>query len=193
MRETQVQSLGREDPLEKEMATHSSTLAWKIPWTEEPGRLPSTGSQRVGHDGATSVSFPFPSPLCNQKASQVAPVVKNPAANAGDLRDPGSIPEWGRSPGGGHGNRSSIVAWRISWTEKHCVIKVLWPCRITALAETHVSSFLHQDLLFTVIFEQISGVGNYYFVGSQADFYTNCWGAVREAFQVDGDTKCKDT
>ena len=50
MWETQVRSLGQEDPLEKEMATHSSTLAWKIPWTEEPGRLQSTGSQRVGHD-----------------------------------------------------------------------------------------------------------------------------------------------
>ena len=48
--ETRVQSLGWEDPLEKEMATHSSTLAWRIPWTEEPGRLQSTGSQRVGHD-----------------------------------------------------------------------------------------------------------------------------------------------
>ena len=50
MRETQVQSLGQEDPLEKEMATHSSTLAWKIPWTEEPCKLQSMGSQRVGHD-----------------------------------------------------------------------------------------------------------------------------------------------
>ena len=50
MRETRVRSLGREDPLEKEMATHSSTLAWKIPWMEEPGRLQSMGSQRVGHD-----------------------------------------------------------------------------------------------------------------------------------------------
>ena len=50
MRETRVPSLGREDPLEKEMATHSSILAWRIPWTEEPGRLQSTGSQRVGHD-----------------------------------------------------------------------------------------------------------------------------------------------
>ena len=50
MRETQVQSLDREDPLEKEMATHSSTLAWKIPWTEEPGRLQSMGSLRVGYD-----------------------------------------------------------------------------------------------------------------------------------------------
>ena len=50
MRETQVRSLGLEDPLEKEMATHSSALAWKIPWMEEHGRLQSMGSQRVGHD-----------------------------------------------------------------------------------------------------------------------------------------------
>ena len=51
MWETQVQSLGQEDPLEKEMATHSSTRAWKIPWTEEPDRLlQSLGSQRVRHD-----------------------------------------------------------------------------------------------------------------------------------------------
>ena len=50
MRETLVQSLGREDPLEKEMATHSSTLALKIPWIEEPGGLQSMGSQRLGHD-----------------------------------------------------------------------------------------------------------------------------------------------
>ena len=50
MRETWIRSLGQEDPLEKDMATHSSTLAWRIPWTEEPGRLQSMGSQRVGHD-----------------------------------------------------------------------------------------------------------------------------------------------
>ena len=50
MQETQVRSLGQEDPLEKEMATYSSTLAWKIPWTDEHGRLQSMGSQRVGHD-----------------------------------------------------------------------------------------------------------------------------------------------
>ena len=49
MKETWVQSLCRKDPLEKEMATHSSTFAWKITWTEEPGRLQSMGSQRVGH------------------------------------------------------------------------------------------------------------------------------------------------
>ena len=49
VQETQVGSLGREDPLEKGMAIHSSILAWRIPWTEEPGGLQSTGSQRVGH------------------------------------------------------------------------------------------------------------------------------------------------
>ena len=60
MWETRIWSLGQEDPLEKETATHSSTLAWKIPWTEEPGRLQSVGSQRVRHDWATSFSLSFP-------------------------------------------------------------------------------------------------------------------------------------
>ena len=53
MRETRVRSMDQEDPLEKEMATRSSILAWRIPWTEEPGGLQSVGSQRVGHDLVT--------------------------------------------------------------------------------------------------------------------------------------------
>ena len=57
VQETWVWSLGWEDSLEKEMAPHSSILAWRIPWIEEPGRLQSTGSQRVGHDWATSLSL----------------------------------------------------------------------------------------------------------------------------------------
>ena len=57
MRETWVQSLGQEDLLEKGKATHSSTFAWKIPWMEEPGRLQSMGSPRVGHDWATSLHY----------------------------------------------------------------------------------------------------------------------------------------
>ena len=57
MWEVQVRSLGREDPLEKEMAPHSSTLAWKSPRTEKPGRLQSVGSQRVRQDGVTSLSL----------------------------------------------------------------------------------------------------------------------------------------
>ena len=89
MRETWVWSLGQEDPLEKEMATHSSILAWRIPWTEEPGELQSTGSQRVRHDWVTLLTY-F--------------VVRNLPINAGDVRDTDSIPGSGRSPGGGHGN-----------------------------------------------------------------------------------------
>ena len=56
MGETWVQSPGREDPLEKEMATHSSILAWRIPWTEDPGRLQSMGSQKVGHNWVTNIN-----------------------------------------------------------------------------------------------------------------------------------------
>ena len=63
MRETRVRSLGWENPLKKEMATHSSTLAWKFPWMEEPGRLQSMGLQRVGHDWATSLHL-----ILNQQA-----------------------------------------------------------------------------------------------------------------------------
>ena len=56
MQETWIQSLGQGDPMEEGMATHSSILAWETPWTEEPGELGSTGSQRVGHDAATKHS-----------------------------------------------------------------------------------------------------------------------------------------
>ena len=59
VQETWVQSLGWEDPLEKEMATHSSTFAWKIPWTEKPGRLQSMGLLRVRHDWATALSLSY--------------------------------------------------------------------------------------------------------------------------------------
>ena len=59
MQETQVRSLGQEDPLEKETATHFSTLAWKIPWVEEPGRLESMGLQRVGHDYSSIIHVYF--------------------------------------------------------------------------------------------------------------------------------------
>ena len=58
IQETRVRSLGQEDPLEKEMTTHSSTLAWGIPWMEKPSRLQSMGSQRVGYDLATKQQHP---------------------------------------------------------------------------------------------------------------------------------------
>ena len=76
MQETQVWSLGREDTLEKEMATHSSILAWRIPWTEELGRVQSTGSQRVRHDWVTSLSL-SPISIIFQWASLVAQMVEN--------------------------------------------------------------------------------------------------------------------
>ena len=73
MQETRVQSLGWEDPLEKEMATHSSTLAGKIPWMEECGGLQPTGSQRGGHDWATSLSFCIGRRILYHWASRKAP------------------------------------------------------------------------------------------------------------------------
>ena len=95
MWETRVQSLGREDLLEKEMATHSSTLAWKIPWTEEPGRLQSMGSQSQTRLSdftlcALLICVGFPGGSDGKES----------ACNAGDL---GSIPGLGRSPGKGNG------------------------------------------------------------------------------------------
>ena len=74
MQETWVQSLGQEDLLGKEMATHSSILAWKIPWTEEPGRMQSMGLQTVGHDWATSVSSLFFWWLCMSPSGLLPPV-----------------------------------------------------------------------------------------------------------------------
>ena len=74
IQETRVWSLGRKDPLEKEMATHSSILAWKIPWTEDPGRLQSKSLvlQRVGHDWATSLHFMLSWSYCSSLPNSVS-------------------------------------------------------------------------------------------------------------------------
>ena len=75
MRETRVRFLCREDPLEKEMAIHSSTLAWKIPWTEKPDRLQSMGSQRIGRD----FTFTFLQMKCvHAKSFQLCPTLWDP-------------------------------------------------------------------------------------------------------------------
>ena len=147
VQEMEVQSLGQDNPLEEGMATHSSILAWRIPCTEEPGGLQSTGWQRVGRDWVTN-TFSFTSyvekwdktneqkpgrkysahwwssrlcldwffsslhksvmekhHVCKVKLCLLgALVVKNSPVNRGDIRDVGSIPGSGRSPGGGHGN-----------------------------------------------------------------------------------------
>ena len=81
VQETWVQSLGREDPLEKGMATHSSTLALRIPWTEEPGGLQSTGSQRVRHNRATNA---FTS-QCTSALRGLFPVSPHPKPSQGAL------------------------------------------------------------------------------------------------------------
>ena len=74
----------------------------------------------------------------------MALVVENPPANAGDLRDAGSIPGWERSPGGGHGNPSSILAWRITWTEEPGRLHSPWSCRrVTERLSIHTHTHTH--------------------------------------------------
>ena len=137
--ETQVRSLDQEDPLEKEMANHASILSWKIPWTEEPGRLQPMGSQRVWHDWAISLShFHF-------RASLVTQLVKNlPAMQETWVQSLG----WGRSPREGkgcplqysglensmdcivHGVTKSQTHWaHFTFTARHqkSVWCILWP------------------------------------------------------------------
>ena len=115
MQETQVQALGWEDTLEKEMAIHSSTFAWKIPWTEEPGRLQSVGSQ-----SQTRLKRRKRRRILHRLASTVAQLVKKLPANAGGTREVAQslirkIP-WRRKwhptpvllPGKSHGRRSLV-------------------------------------------------------------------------------------
>ena len=109
MKETQVNSLGQEDPLEKGMATHSSVLAWRIPQKEEPGRLQPMGSQRDTTEQQT-LGFPRDSDS------------KGSAHNAGD---PGLIPKLGEFLKNGKTTLSSILAWRIPWTEEPCRLQSL--------------------------------------------------------------------
>ena len=120
MRETWVRSLGQEDPLEKEMATHSSTLAWKIPWTEKPGRLQSMGLQRVRHDGATGRTH-----LCRrQKRCRFDPWVGNIPGRRKWQSTPVFLPgesqrqrsQAGYSP---WGCKESDVSWRLDYNVLH--------------------------------------------------------------------------
>ena len=121
MQESRVWYLGWEDPLEREKAPHSSILAWKIPWTTEPGRLPSMGSQRVGHDWVTSLHFtclwrhegfwgnhlciPSNTTQCLKPSSWIVfnkniglPRWLSGKESACNAEDVGLIPELGRSP-----------------------------------------------------------------------------------------------
>ena len=115
---TQVQSLGQEDPLKKEMATHSSTLAWKIPWMEEPGGLQSMRSQRVGHNWVTSLSFLL-------WAGELIPKLMNPEGCLTGLRVPPlSRTLRGESSLGQTGSTrpGAQLSWSLltSWLVPHC-------------------------------------------------------------------------
>ena len=91
MKETQVQSLGWEDPLEKEMAALSSILAWKIPWTLEPGRLQSMGSLRVGHD-LSNFTFTFHFHALEKEMAALSSVLAWRIPGTGE---PGGLPSMG--------------------------------------------------------------------------------------------------
>ena len=113
MRETRVRSLGQEDSLEKEMATHSSTLAWRIPWREEPDGLQSMGSQRVGHDWAASLSLSLW--FLYLWASLVAQRLKHlPAMWETWVQSLG----WEDPLEKERATHSSILAWRTPWREE---------------------------------------------------------------------------
>ena len=103
MWKTQVQSVGWEDLLEKEMATHSRILAWKIPWMEEPGRLQCMGSQRVGHDWVISL-YRWLVHTVHYMGLSWWLSNKESTCNAGDSGDLDSIPRSGRSPREENGN-----------------------------------------------------------------------------------------
>ena len=100
MLETQIRTLGWEDPLEKRMATHSSIPAWRIPWKAEPGGLQSMGSERVGHDWATELNLFDPT----YALLWDFPGGSDGKASTCNTRDPGLIPGLGRFPGEGNGN-----------------------------------------------------------------------------------------
>ena len=142
-------------PLEKEMATHSSVLAWRIPGTGEPGGLPSMGSHRVRHDwsdlAAAAMAF---------WASQVALVVKNLPANAGDIRDADSFPGLGRSPGGGHDN-----PFQYSCLENHMDKGAWWAAvQWVSKSQTWLKWLSRHTLNVVLDFQLIPVYLSYYFI-----------------------------
>ena len=111
MQETWFRFLGREDPLEKEMAIHSCTLAWKIPWMEETDRLQSMGSQRVGHNWGTSLSLFLNINFYWSIVAFSSKTICLPRRR--HVEDLGSTPGLGRFPREGMATLSSILAWSI--------------------------------------------------------------------------------
>ena len=128
-RETWIRSLSWEDPLEKEMATHSSILTWKIPWTEEPGGLQSIRLQRVGHDWVTSLSLSIKSEGESFLDFPGGSAGKESACNAGDL---GSILGLGISPAEGKG-----------YPLQYSGLENSMDCIVHGVTKNHFWEFLH--------------------------------------------------
>ena len=122
MWEIRVQSLGQEDLLEKEMATHSSILAWKIPWMKEPGRLQSMGSQRVGHDWVTSLSQ---EPWISLFPAHDFVVVLYPTVRRYRILRVWVIPR-PPAPNSHPGSKSPLQPPSLPWPPSHCLI-FQWP------------------------------------------------------------------
>jgi len=164
VQETRIQSLGQEDPLEKGMATHSSILAWRIPWTQEPGRLQSMGLQRVRmtdtftfiHLGQSLhvkvlnfnhiCKIPFASKVTYSQALGFGPslsgtVVKGSAYQCRRYKRFRFIPWVGKIPGKGHDNNSSILAWKIPWTKE--------PNRLHSIGSQWVNTTEHAHILLS--------------------------------------------
>ena len=118
---TWIWSLGWKVPLEKGMAIHSSILAWRIPWTEKPGRLQSAGLQRVGHDWVTNTHTHLSKRSPNEWRG------KESACNA---RDASLIPGLGRSPGRGHSNPLKYSFLENPQGQRSLAAYSLWCCRV---------------------------------------------------------------
>ena len=148
MQETQVQSLGWKDLLEKEMATHSSILAWKIPWMEEPDRLQSMGSQRVGHDWAISL-YRWLVHTVHYVGLSWWLSSKESTCNAGDAGDLGSIPGSGRSPREENGNLLQCSCW------ENPMDRGAWRLTVHRLAESQTWlsdwAFMHVHYVCVII------------------------------------------
>ena len=119
VQETQILSLGREDPLGEEMATHSSILAWKIPWREEPNRWQSEGSQRVRQDWETKHTHTHTHNLYLRIITSLI-LCSFPGGSGGkkcayNTGEPGSVPGLEDLLEKGMATHSSILAWRIPW------------------------------------------------------------------------------
>ena len=147
MQETWIWSLGWEDPLEKRMTTHSCILAWRTPWTEEPGGLQSIGLQRVGHNWATGLNWTDYTAVDNL-ASLVTQMVKNlPTIQEIWVWSLG----WENPQEGKMATLSSILAWRIPWTEEPGRLQSMGSQRVRHNWETNTRTHARTHVLLDAV------------------------------------------